>query len=584
MTSQVLSSASLLAIDIGTISTRAFLFDVVNDNYRFIASGIAPTTNAPPFNDIRAGVTRALQRLQDVTGRTLVGTNGSLITPSRQDGSGVDTVAATLSAGPEIKIVAVGLLDNVSLESARNLAKTTYASVVETISLNDRRKQDARIDAILGTHADMIIVAGGIDDGASQSVHKLLEAVGLACYLISKEQRPTVLFAGNNSIREEVEEALAHITDLHISPNIRPAIHIERLSPAQPSMVEVFKHVRAQQLFGVSDLNQWAGGRLIPSALGLGRVIQFLSKIYAPQKNVLGIDVGASSTTIASANQGDLTLRVFPQLGLGAKLGEILHYIPLEKITPWLFTETPKETTRDYIYNKAVYPASIPTTEEDMAIEQAITRQIIRTAVHQVTSTPSFDDKRPASGLLPWCEPILVTGSVLTNAPTPGQSLLMLLDGLQPTGITTLVLDQNNIINSLGAAAEANPLLTVQLLESNAFLNLATVIAPVGRTRIGAPILRINATLSDGKESSVEVKYGTIEVIPVPLGQSAKLHLRPLHRFDVGMGGPGKSGRVHVSGGVLGIVIDARGRPLQLATDPGRRREMFKRWLWTLGN
>jgi hypothetical protein len=38
-----------------------------------------------------------------------------------------------------------------------------------------------------------------------------------------------------------------------------------------------------------------------------------------------------------------------------------------------------------------------------------------------------------------------------------------------------------------------------------------------------------------------------------------------------------------VDGGTLGVVIDARGRPLQLPSDAVRRREFFKKWLWTLG-
>jgi hypothetical protein len=147
-----------------------------------------------------------------------------------------------------------------------------------------------------------------------------------------------------------------------------------------------------------------------------------------------------------------------------------------------------------------------------------------------------------------------------------------------------MVLDQNNIIAPLGAATAINPLLAVQVLESNAFLNLGTVIAPVGQARFGSPILRVNITRSDGSEEKLEVKHGTIEVVPISLGEPAQLHLRPLQRFDVGMGGPGRTGRVRVVGGVLGLVIDARGRPLQLPHDPGRRRELFKRWLWKLGN
>ncbi len=584
MMSSIVVTDTILTIDVGTINTRAALFDVVGAQYRFIASSTAPTTIAPPFNDVREGVVRAVSELQTLTGRVLVGTDGTLLIPSHPDGSGVDAVAATLSAGPDIRVVAVGLLEDISLESARNLATTTYAAVTETLSINDRHKQDARIDTILRARPDLIIIAGGIDNGATQSVFNLLEAVGLACFLMPRSQRPQILFAGNSQIRETIKETIAPITDVHIAPNVRPVIHSEELAPAQVQLAKIFKNIRAQQMFGVSDLDQWSEGRLMPSSTGFGRITRFLSQIYDPSKGVLGVDVGASSTTIACALQGQLALRVFPQLGLGTKLNNLTHYIPLELITRWLSEEIPDATVRDYLQNKAVYPASLPITPEELDIEQAITRQILRTAVHSTISALPFELRSAGDAFLPWLEPILASGGALSLAPTPGQSLLMLLDGLQPVGVTTIVLDQNNLLAPLGAAAEINPLMVVQTLESHAFLNLGTIIAPVGRSRQGSTVLRVRATFEDGSDTKFDVKYGSIEIIPLPAGQSAQLHLQPLHRFDIGMGAPGRSGRVRVVGGALGIIIDARGRPLNLPQDPGRRREIIKRWLWALGN
>jgi len=122
----------------------------------------------------------------------------------------------------------------------------------------------------------------------------------------------------------------------------------------------------------------------------------------------------------------------------------------------------------------------------------------------------------------------------------------------------------------------------VQILESHALMNLGTVIAPVGKARPDTPIMRIHTTLSDGSESNLEVKFGSVEKIPIPPGQPAELRLQPLHRFDIGMGGPGKGGGVRVVGGELGVVIDARGRPLRLPSDPASRQEMIKKWITIL--
>ncbi|MBU0511774.1 MAG: glutamate mutase L [Chloroflexi bacterium] len=579
----IVAADSLLAIDIGTVTTRALLFDVVGGSYRFIAAGIAPSTAGDPFGDAGEGVRRAFNHLEEITGRMLLGSDGNLIIPSRADGSGVDTFAVTLSAGPPMKAVVVGLLEDVSVDSACRLAETTYARVVEILSLNDRRKQDARIDTILRARPDLIIMAGGVEGGASLSVRKLLEAVGLACFLLPKGQRPQVLFAGNTAMQKEVKESLEPLAELYIAPNIRPTLEVEQLAPAQTQVAQIFKKVRSKQILSIPELDAWAKGRLIPTSMAFGRIIRFLSRIYDQSKGVLGVDVGASSTTVVAAFNGKLTAGVYPHLGLGSGLDKLLQHTNLGKITRWLPVYVPDGRVRDYLYNKAAFPASLPATPDEMAIEQAIARQVMRMALQKVSGNFPQDASGSGAGLLPWLEPVVATGSVLTHAPTPGQSLLMLLDGLQPTGVTTILLDQNDLVSALGAAADVNPLLVVQVLGSNTILNLGAVIAPVGNARPGEPILRIRVTYEDGNESNVEVKNGSIEVLPLPLGQTANLRLQPLHRFDVGMG-PGRGGRLQVIGGALGVVIDARGRPLTWHPDPGRQRSLLKKWLWTLGN
>jgi len=583
MTSSIVTADSLLAIDIGTVTTRAMLFDVIGGSYRFIAAGTANTTTASPMQDAGEGVRQALKKLEEITGRLLTTSDENLIIPSQNDGAGVDAFALTMSAGPPLKIVAVGLLENISLESAKHLAENTYSRIVETVSLNDRRQPSQRIDAILQARPDLIIIAGGIEGGATLSIQNLLEAVGLASFLLPKGQQPHVLFSGNQAVHKEVNETLGSVANVHVAPNIRPALEVEQLAHVQPQLAQVFKRIRGQQIHSVTELDEWAQGRLLPTSTAFGRVTRFLSKIYDPAKGVLGVDIGASATTLSAAFQGDAFIGVYPEFGLGEHLPQILRHTKIETITRWLTVKVSENTVRDYIYNKAAYPASIPATVEDLDIEQAITRQAIRMALFKISR--SFPEKVTGgrTGLLPGFEPILATGSSLTAAPKLGQTMLMLLDSLQPTGITTILLDKNHLISALGAAADINPILAIQVLGSNTILNLGTVISPVGIARSGIPILRAKLTQEDGTETNAEVKNGAIEVLALPQGATATLRLQPLHRFDVGMG-PGRSSRVQVVGGALGVIIDARGRPLTTHADVDRRGELYKKWLWTFGS
>jgi len=111
------------------------------------------------------------------------------------------------------------------------------------------------------------------------------------------------------------------------------------------------------------------------------------------------------------------------------------------------------------------------------------------------------------------------------------------------------------------------------------------VIAPVGKANPGTPVLRLQVKYGDGSETALEVKYGNIETIPLPPGQTATLRLQPLHRFDIGMGAPGRGGTVkNVTGSDSGLIIDARGRPLNMLAEAGARRDQLKKWLAVLGN
>lgn len=584
MTTSLIDAESFLVIDVGSKSTRAMLFDVVDGKYRYLGSGAGPTTVAAPYHSVSEGVRIAIDQLQSITGRLLISADEELITPSGIDGSGVDAFAATVSAGPPLKIVVVGLLESLSVESAYRVAKTVYGNVDYVISLNDRRKQEERIDAIMQLRPDLIIIAGGTDGGASQSILNLLEAVGLACYLMPKEMRPDVLFVGNPSLQDEIRTRIGDMVTLHFGPNVRPTLEVERLDSARAQLSRVYGKIRSRHLAGVKELNDWAGSRgVLPTSTAFGRVVQFLSKVHSTNKGVIGVDMGASWTTLAAAYNGELSLGVFPHPGASDDPLKIVAQSNLNQIKRWLTEDLPDETLREYLLNQSLYPTSLPVLPEEFSIDQALVRFWINSAM--LNGLSSFPEGMNAARdkLLPWVEPVIATGSALVNAPSLAHSVLALLDGLQPNGVTTLIYDQNCIAPALGAAAATNPMLMIQILDSNAFLHVGTIIAPIGDARPGTPILRMKVTYENGHETSLEVKQGSLEVLPLPQGKSARLQLQPLQRFDIGMGAPGRGGGLKITGGALGVIIDARGRPLTLPDDLQKRAELNKKWLWRMG-
>ncbi len=323
MPASIVDAESLLAVDVGTVTTRAALFDVVEGYYRFVASAQAPTTAAAPYKDLKEGVHQAITALETVTGRKFLGDDQNLIMPT-SEGNGVDTFAASLSAGAAIKTVVVGLLEDVSVESVQRLARSTYARVVDTIGLNDKRKPEEQIDTLLRLRPDLILVGGGTDGGATHSVQHLMQTIGLACYLLPAEKRPALLFAGNKELAREVKNTLQGLTSaMSLSSNLRPDLEVENLLPAQRALAELYTQIRRLQMNGVDELNNWSGNTLVPTAFAEERIIRVLSKVYDTSKGLLCVDLGASAATVMAAFGGETVLGVYPQLGLGEGLSNI---------------------------------------------------------------------------------------------------------------------------------------------------------------------------------------------------------------------------------------------------------------------
>jgi hypothetical protein len=369
-----------------------------------------------------------------------------------------------------------------------------------------------------------------------------------------------------------------------LTPNIRPSLEEEDLGPASQVLAQVISELRSPLVSGFEELEQWSGGKHMLTSDAFGRALRYLSKIYGPDKGVLGVDIGAAQVTVGAAFDGHLRMSVQSDLGLGPSLPGILQRSDPDEILGWLPIQLSAEFVKDYIYNKSLNPGTIPTEEQEIHLEHAIARQLIYAAL--IKAKGSWPEHRNShrGWPMPPLEPILATGAVLARATRPGFPAMILLDAIQPVGITTLVLDPHNITPALGAAAKALPILSVQVLESSNFVSLGTVVAPVGPARLGRRVMRIRLEVEGAeRDMAGEVRMGQLVVLPLGQGESGRLTIRPERRIDVGFGGPGRAGTLRVAGGAVGLIVDARGRPLRFPRDLGKRREMNQKWLWDIG-
>lgn len=577
-----LAADTILAADFGTASTRVSLFDVVEGVYRFIGHGEAPSTVGPPYQEASEGMRHALLELQAITGRAMLDDNARLVMPATADGRGVDTFVATASAGPAVRAVLLGLLPDVTLESARSTAATSYISVMDTFSLGDRRREDKQIDAVLAARPELIVIAGGTDGGASEALLKLVETVSLACHLLPPETKLKVLYVGNAALKDRIGELMGRVASVHSAPNVQPELGVEVLDPARAELGRIFEELRLEQIGGFLQLAQWAGGHILPTVQAEGHLLRFLSRLPEWPRGVLGVNVGSASTSMGAAFGGELFLSVRPDLGVGHHAAAVLADTPLNQMTRWIPFEVSDEAMRDFILNKSLYPHTVPTDVNDLYFEHALARQTIRSALRRARAEWPESAPRPRGDLLPWFSLILGSGAVVGRVPRPGLAALILLDALQPSGITRLVLDPFHLAAALGAIAHINPLAVAQIYSSLAFLDLGTAVSAVGWGRVGELACQAKLVTELGAESEVEVPFGSLEVIPLPLGQSGKLTLRPRAGFNLGFG-QGRVRTIQIKGGAVGVIIDARGRPVAFPKAPDKRYETVQQWIWKVG-
>jgi MutL-like protein len=567
---------TILAADFGTATTRVSLFDVVEGTFRYVASGESPSTIEPPYLEASEGMRHALAELQAITGRAMLDESSRLIMPATADGSGMDVFVVTASGGPAVRAALVGLLPDVSLDSALRLAASGYISVLDTLSLSDRRREEQQVDALLAARPNLILITGGTDGGARDAVLKLTDTVSLACRLLAHDTKPNVVYVGNSALREQIVARLADTAIVSTAPNLVPELGAESPAPARAELARVFQELRLAQIGGFHDLAGYAGGRILPTAQAEGTIVRYLSRALGTQNGILSVDVGSATTSVAAAFGGELYLNVRPDLGVGVNAAAVLSETSLAHLARWIPQEIGEDALRDFVFNKALRPHTLPADAADLQLEHALAREVLRASLRTARAGWPRAASASRAGVLPWCDLIVGGGAVLGQAPRPGASALLLLDALQPTGVTTLLLDSHHILAALGAAAYLNPLAVVQAFDSS-FLTLGMGIAAIGAARPDAVVCQARLVYENGTDLAVDVKAGTLEVLPLPLGQDGKLTLKPRSGIDVGFG-PGRSKTFEVTGGAVGVIIDARGRPIVFPKTADKRFEMLQQW------
>ncbi len=567
---------SIIAADFGSVNTRVVLIDLVDGAYRMVAQSVTRTTADDPVRDVAVGLYRTVQQMSEQTGRTLLVESGDeIMRPERKDGSGVDVFLATASVGQPLRVVVVGLMPDVSVSSALHVLAGSYVQVVDRISLADVRTDEQQINAILARKPDLIFIVGGTDAGAEAPILGLVKTVRSAVRIAAK--RPMVLYAGNRAVQSEVRSLLDDLTTLIVADNVRPSLMDEDLSSAQQGLAAIYNEYKVSSGGGFDEVSNASRFGVLPTVQSYTNIVRYLGETVQQDKNtpgagVLAVDIGSSTTTVAASIRRKPLINIRTDIGVGHSAAGTWEATTPANLRRWLTWDATDAELANYAHNKSLRPATVPQTENGLELEYAFAREAMRIVVDQARQ--NWPVAVSSSVAL---RPIIGAGTVLSQAPHSGYAAMLMLDAIQPVGLTEIWLDPAGLIPALGTVAYLQPSAVVQMLDEGDLLKVGSVVCVEGRVRrIGRGGMRVKIKLSDGQEVRQEVAAGMIWTYPLPPGQIASVEIRLSRGLTVN----GKSNlKLKLEGGAAGLIFDVRGRPLPLPRDADVRALLYPRWV-----
>ncbi len=584
----------ILATDCGSTTTKAILIQKLGDEYRQTYRGEAPTTVEAPFEDVTRGVLNAIQEVEELSGRTILD-GERIITPAQAENAetGVDIYISTSSAGGGLQLMVAGVVQSMSAESAQRCALGAGAIVMDVLASNDGRPSYEKIERIRHLRPDMILLAGGTDGGTVSHVVEIAE------YISAAEPRPRlgmgyqlpIIYAGNTDVQGQIQAILGDKAALSITDNIRPVLERENLMPARHAIHDLFlEHVMAQAP-GYKKLIDWAGAPIIPTPAAVGMIIETLAR--RADLNVIGVDIGGATTDVFSVFQEVFNRTVSANLGMSYSVSNVVAEAGLDNIRRWLPFAFDEQSLRNQIKNKMIRPTTIPQTVTDLQIEQAIAREALRLALEQhkqlavglkgVQQKRSVSDAflQTASGQslidMSALDVIIGSGGILSHAPRRAQAMLMLIDAYEPLGITQLAVDSIFMMPHLGVLSTIHEQAATEVFAQDCLVHLGSCIAPLGTGKAGEPCFSYRLMYADEAVVDGKLSFGELSRLSLEDGQEAQILLAPSKGFDFGAGKGKRVSRL-VKGGVVGLILDARGRPLIFAQDEATHGVQLQAW------
>ena len=203
---------------------------------------------------------------------------------------------ACSSAAGGLRMVAIGLVPDLTAKAARQASLGAGAKVIKTYSYELTEGDLEEIDRI---NPDICLLTGGTDGGNKENI------VFNAHMLAKSTRNFPIIIAGNRSCSDTCAEILKD-KEIHICENVMPRLDIPNVEPVQKKIRSIFLNeiVKAKGLSKAQELIQ---GILMPTPSAMLAAMKLLAKGNEDEKGIgdlVGVDLGGATTDIYSMSYG----------------------------------------------------------------------------------------------------------------------------------------------------------------------------------------------------------------------------------------------------------------------------------------
>ncbi len=265
---------AVLLIDFGSTMTKVTAVDVETEE--ILGTSQSYTTIE---TDIINGLNNAVALLKEKIG----------------DVTFVEQYACSSAAGG-LRMVAIGLVPELTAKAARQASLGAGAKVIKTYSYELTESDLAEIDEI---NPDICLLTGGTDGGNKENI------VFNANMLARSTRNFPIIIAGNRNCADTCKEILKD-KQTHVCENVMPRLDIPNVGPVQAKIREIFLEqiVKAK---GLSNAEALVGDILMPTPSAMLTAMKLLAKGTKTEEGIgdlVGVDLGGATTDIYSMSFG----------------------------------------------------------------------------------------------------------------------------------------------------------------------------------------------------------------------------------------------------------------------------------------